>query len=483
MTNDPTARPHRTGRARALALIAVIPVFAALLVAPTAAAQPAEPVAATDGAAIALAPAAPAGSIMPAGRIDGEATEIYQRWNWANPPSAALYTTAAGWLGIVQPDLANHRVLVTVLNPATRKPIGKRVLKLNPAWTNWGGFYPAPDGNFYLLVGRNNPKESKTLAVVQVQRYNASWKPAGVSTIKAGDYSNGIWRPFQAGAADMVLTGGRLVVHMATEIFAIEGVHHQTNFTFEVNTQSMKATAFESFGYGMYPYASHSFQQFVTANGSQLALLDHGDAYPRSVQLGVMANYPTSRTTKTYDIYPISGGHGDNYTGVEVTGMVSGPSGILVTGRSIRQASFTNRAQPRNAYLIFVNPDTGATRLTWLSNLPAQGYALSDPHLVRVAADRYAVIFDIVASGRHRLMYLLFDSSGTKLAQRVLPGVEFSATDDPVMIGDHLYWVGERTQLGTRYGSGGGGDTVGYVYGLNLSNIAAPKLLPGSPSR
>lgn len=460
----------RRRKIRALALAAVIPVAAALMLAPPAAAEPG-PV----GSPVALAPAAPAGSVMPVGRLDAAATQIYQAWNWANPSTAAIYATAGGWLGIVQPDLAHHRVIVTIVNPVTRKLVGKRVLPIAAAWTAWGGFYPAPDGSFYLFVGRDNPKETKSLAVVQVQRYTASWKPAGHATVTAGAYSRGIWRPFQAGAADMVQAGDRLVVHMPTEIFAIGGVHHQTNFTFEVSTKTMKPVTFESFGSGTYSYASHSFQQFVTVSGTQLALLDHGDAYPRSVRLSVMPNYPVSRALKSYDIYKIPGAVGDNYTGVDVTGMVAGPSGVLVTGRSVKMTSYANRSQPKNAYLIFANPATGATRLTWLTNIPASGYAVSDPHIVQVAADRYAVLLDIVASGRHRLMYLLFDSAGKKLATRVLAGAEFSATDDPVLIGDRLYWVGERTKLGTYRG---GGDTVGYVYGLDLADIASPRLLP-----
>lgn len=62
----------------------------------------------------------------------------------------------------------------------------------------WGGFYAAPDGNFYVVTGQKNLDENDRLTVVRVLKYDRTWKLLGATDI-SGDYTNmfkGIYIPF-----------------------------------------------------------------------------------------------------------------------------------------------------------------------------------------------------------------------------------------------------------------------------------------------
>lgn len=59
----------------------------------------------------------------------------------------------------------------------------------------------------------------------------------------------------------------------------MEGIHHQSNITFVINTQDMTLINSDM------PYCSHSFNQFVVNDGSHVYFLDHGDACYRGLIL------------------------------------------------------------------------------------------------------------------------------------------------------------------------------------------------------
>jgi hypothetical protein len=140
----------------------------------------------------------------------------------------------------------------------------------------------------------------------------------------------------------MTLAGNRLVVHMSRLMYDINGVHHQGDLTFEVDTGTMTATTFQQLGDN--PYSSHSFQQLVAMNGSSLVTIDHGDAYPRAIRMGVMANYPSARKISNYAFFDFNGNTGDNFTGAAVTDLISGPQRASRAGQLDHAAKCSQRA-------------------------------------------------------------------------------------------------------------------------------------------
>jgi hypothetical protein len=421
--------------------------------------------------------AGPVGALKSLGTVDWTSTSSYSSWNWANPDSVYYYRDGTGNLDVVthHPD-ENNLTIETFDLSSMAQVSGTKSISL-AAWPDWGGFYAGPDGYFYVLVGRDNPTESDSLNVGAVRRYDPNWSLVGTAYVPGGVSQGvkGIYRPFQFSAAHMVLVGQRLVVDMGRLIYAIGGVHHQANLTFEVNVGTLKATVFEDLG--GYAYSSHSFQQLVAMNGSNLVTIDHGDAYPRAIQLGVMADYPNQREVTTYDLFEFNGAIGDNFTGATVTGLVSGPSGVVVLGNSIRQPNAPNGTlgsdtERRNIYAIWADPSTGAHTVHWLTTLsPTGSEDALEPRVVRVGTDLYAVMFSVQSSSGYRTEYRLINSTGSVIAAATFPGMFFNAASDPILVGDRIYWAGlAPDEESIDY-------QTGYLFGMDVSNPSAPKLL------
>jgi len=420
------------------------------------------------------------GALMQLGTVSWMTTSSYDGLPISKSDILAYYTDTAANLAIVSAnvdleDADKGTLSVSALNPSTLRRVGDTRSISLAGWPRWGGFYAGPDGCFYVLVGRENPDENDTLDVVAVRRYDHNWTLVGTAYVQGGATQiwKGIYSPFRASAPHMVLVGNRLVVHMGRLLYAIEGVHHQANFTFEVDVDTMTATTFDRLGYAN---CGHSFQQLVAMNGTSLITIDHGDAYPRAIQMGVIADYPAQRRVTTYNLFEFNGAIGDNFTGATVTGLVSGPSGIVVVGNSIRQPDAPNGTlgsadEHRNIYAIWADPASGAHTVHWLTDFAPQGASDAlEPRVVQVGPDRYAVLFSVHSHGSYRMEYRLIDSAGTVLASTSFPGVFFCAVSDPILIGGKVYWVGIEPDSWTP-------PVPDYLFGIDVSDPVTPTLL------
>ncbi|HTX68417.1 MAG TPA: hypothetical protein VMH50_04650 [Thermoleophilia bacterium] len=424
------------------------------------------------------APAAgfPAGAIAKVGTDPRMVTSSYAGWNWANPDYVGYYSNGGRILTVVSLKQAGDGLSVQRVDLSKRRRVGAARSVSLAGWPDWGGFYAGPDRCLYVLCGRENPGEDDTLDVVAVRRYDRSWHLLGTAYVKGGATQGGIkgiYSPFEAGSPQMVLDGKRLVVHMSRLIYAMSGVHHQVNLTFEVDVRSMTARTFDELG-GC-AYSSHSFRQLVAMNRGDLVTIDHGDAYPRAIQLGVMAGYPDQRTVATYDLFEFNGATGDNFTGATVTGLASGPSGIVVVGTSIPQPDapsgpLGSAGERRNVYAIWANPRTGAHLVHWLTSFAPDGTKDAlEPRIVRVGRDKYAVLFSVQNGGAHSLVYRLVNSAGAVLARKSFSRAFFCASSDPILVGSKVYWTGISPS--------GAPSATRYLFGLNVSNPKRPSLL------
>jgi hypothetical protein len=419
----------------------------------------------------------PSGAFMQAGMADNSSTSSYGGGDWATPDQTYYYTDSAGNLDIVTEDSSADTLSIKGFNLTTRQQVGSTTTISLGGWPDWGGFYHGPDGCFYVLVGQENPDQDDNLDVVAVRRYDAGWNLLGTAYVQ-GDATQGtvegIYSPFAFSDPHMVLVGNLLVGHMARLIYAVNGIHHQVNLTFQVNVDTMQATTFDQLG-GV-SYSSHSFQQLVAMNGNDLVMIDQGDAYPREIQMGVMADYPAQRHVSGYDLFDFNGETGDNFTGADVTSLISGQSGIVVLGNSIPQPDAPNgplgtEDENRNIYAISADPATGAHTVQWLTNFTPDGADNAlEPRSVQVGPDEYAVLFSVQNGSDYSMNYVLINSAGTVLASASFPGILFCSFSDPIMIGGNVYWVGIDP-------SPSESPTPQYLFGLNVANPTTPSLL------
>lgn len=419
----------------------------------------------------------PTGALVALGTVDWGKNAAYSASaTWADPDVVHLASDPGGLLEVVTRHTAPDTLSVDTFDPATRQRVGTvRTVSL-VGWSRWGGFLRTPDGDSYVLVGRDNPTQNDALDVIAVRRYDPAWNLVGTAYVQGGASQGrkGVYQPFVFGAAHMVQTGDTLVVHTSRTMYALPdgGGRPQSNFTFQVDLPTMTTQTFEAAG--DYLYVSHSWQQLVAMNGTSLVLIDHGDAFPRAVQLGVYPDYPASHTGTSYPLFPFNGPAGTSYTGATVTGLISGPTGVVVLGTSIQQPDaplgpLGPATENRNVYAVAADPATGDHSVQWLTDFPAVGTLTAlEPRVVQVSDDRWAVLFSVTSGSAVRTEYRLLDSAGVVQASATFDGLRFSAGADPLLLGTRIWWAGS-----------GGAGTPGYLYGLDVTDPTHPVLTTG----
>ncbi len=452
---------------------------------------------AASGASVAAdRPPARAGTDLPAGALARLADAYVTHesaygsgtsgapWNWAEADSLVNFTDAAGNLGVASMNADTHTLDIDTYAPDTYAPVSTRSVSL-AGWPVWGGLYAAPDGYLYVFVGRDNPDENDQRDVLAVRRYDQDGELSGTAFVKGGasQVFKGIYEAW--GSASMVLVGDRLVVHTARTMYIDEdGVRHQSNFSFEVDTATMTAREFESLD-GESPYASHSFNQHVVTVGDDLVFVDHGDAYPRGIQVTTFGGYADGGHIIDAQTEPFTfmGDVGDNYTGSTVTGVVGGPTKLLITGTSVPHGNAIGGVTgydagfAQNAYLISQAPSGSGTTFTWLTEFDPNGDVhATEPRLVKISANRFVVLFSVVDGSATRLEYRLLDETGAVLAEASWPATRFGSASQPVLWDTSLVWsdtgpLGDSTER-----------TPTYLYGLDVTDPADPVKLGATAS-
>lgn len=439
----------------------------------------------TGGAAPAVASRSwswpPAGALAPIDIGNTPDETVYDWGAWSSNDDVQYSTDRSGSLVVTARSKKGDTLQVDTFDRTTYRRVGTSRRISLAGWPQWGGVYVAPDGHRYVLLGRLNKAERRDVDVIEVRRYDAGWNLVGTAHLPGGASQGfeGLSGPLSYSAAHMLLVGDRLVVHSGREMFGHGGVVHQSNFTFEVNVPTMTARTFEDLGNGKWsatPYVSHSFQALVATWKSNLVLVDHGDAYPRALRMSVVRDYPNSREITAHDLMRFNGAIGDNSTGTAVTGLVSGSAGVVVVGNSVRHVGapggpFTPQ-EKRNVFAIAADPATGASRTVWLTAFSPTGREIvSHPRVVTLAADQFAVIFQVERAGTYRTEYRLLDSSAKVLGSASFAGLRFPAGSEPVRLGTRVVWAGG--------GSGAASGGQNYLFGLDIGEPTRPALPRG----
>ncbi len=313
-------------------------------------------------------------------------------------------------------------------------------------YDKWGGFYHGPDGKFYVAVGFFNRKESKSKTVIQVMQYSSGWKKLKTATIKgsAKNAFEGICEPFRAGTCRMDMNGNTLYVHTARTMFKhADGLNHQSNISFVIDTGTMKAQEAND------SYVSHSFDQYVKFKDGSLYLLDHGDAYPRALTLTAVDRFGTGDASgNSWDIFNFMGKTGDNYTGCQSGGMEVGGKNILTTGVSrphkykIKGVTGFKFQYANNLYLTVTDRATGKTTVKWLTrnNPKSQKVNLNAARMVKLSDDRFAIVASQTKNGHASTLYVVVDGSGRKIYAKNY-AMAFDGEQQPILINGSIVWM------------------------------------------
>ena len=224
----------------------------------------------------------------------------------------------------------------------------------------------------------------------------------------------------------------------------MEGIHHQSNITFVINTQDMTLINSDM------PYCSHSFNQFVVNDGSHVYFLDHGDAYYRGLILSSFSAYSGEYIAqdRAVNIFPFMGATGDNYTGCEVTGFSLAGNNLITVGKSVPHGFAVNGQTGyenlnKNIFMIITDKNSMASRFIWLTQYSPSGaeITLTEPKLIPVGNNQYAVLFSEETSNQSVLHYLLMDMSGNVILSKLYKNVTIQTDSQPILWGRNIVWV------------------------------------------
>ena len=282
----------------------------------------------------------------------------------------------------------------------------------------FGGFY-ATDSNYFLLTGQTNEDESADVEVYRITKYDKQWNRLG----SAGLYDCNTTVPFDAGSARMDASGQYLLIRTCHKMYqSKDGYNHQANVTIQLDMESMEIT--DSYTTVMntdYGYVSHSFNQFIKVENNHIIAVDHGDANPRAIALlkystdistgKFVPGYYTPCTVK--NVLDIPGNKGENKTGASVGGFEISDSAYLVAGNSVVQDADNLSRSTRNIFVSAVNKDLNAVNTTWLTNYSEGDGTTSTPHLVKINADQYMILW----SRNSTVYYAMINGSGKKTGE------------------------------------------------------------------
>lgn len=356
---------------------------------------------------------------------DNRADQEYLR-NWASPVYSNLYVNDDGSLMRVEGARTEDGCSVTVEQyTEDGKILWKKTIQ--GELPIFGGFYHGTDYNF-LVFGQRNENEDDGAEVIRVVRYTKNWHRIDAASIYGSDTVS----PFEAGSCRMARSGDFLYLHTSHLMYRhSDGNRHQSNLSFDIHIPTM--TAFRSIG----GYVSHSFNQFVLADGTDVVRLDHGDAYPRAVQISRFDGAAGwfSEDSEQIAVLPIYGQLGANDTGVELGGFEASADCYLTAGVSRDQAE--NGDQTKNVFVAATDKETLKTTVRWLTDYESgDGGTVSNPQLVKISEERLLLLW----TESTQLRYVFLNADGE--AQGTVYTVNGIPLSDcrPVYADGSVYW-------------------------------------------
>lgn len=310
----------------------------------------------------------------------------------------------------------------------------------------FGGFYSGKDYN-YIAFGQDNSEENNNKEVIRIVRYDKSFKRIDSVSIKGGESYTII--PFSAGAGRMAENGNTLVLHTSRKRYTTEdGLNHQSQLTIIVNTPTMTVT--NNMGKFQSNHVSHSFDQYVLFDDNAHVLIDHGDAYPRSIVL--------NKENETYyeqaDLFKIPGKIGANCTGVSVGGFEKSLENYIVAMNTIDHSLVTEYTsfnmvgldiEQRDIILCTLPKNNIET--TWVKQITLAKYVGSNkiasiPKLVKISDEKLMVMWQEYDNNNVRgdLKYVLIDGSGNATSKiQTIKDFRLSQCE-PMVVNNKVIW-------------------------------------------
>lgn len=265
--------------------------------------------------------------------------------------------------------VGKNEVCVETYSSDFKLAIPKRIKMELP---KFGGFYAGKD-YYFLAFGQENPEEDNNVEVIRIVKYDKNWNRQGAARI----FGANTYSPFKNGSLRMVEYNDTLYIRTCHQMYkTYDGNRHQASAAFSVSIPKMEVLE-QIVGISQTAYVSHSFNQFLLLDDSDLLALDHGDAYPRSIAL---ARYNKKAGVQSIlnggcnriSVLQIQGKSGNPYTGVSVGGFEASDTTYLTAGNSVEQNPETySSGGIRNIFVTSTKKDdfsANGNSVHWITN-------------------------------------------------------------------------------------------------------------------
>lgn len=376
-------------------------------------------------------------------------SSYYSRWH--DVMSTYLFEDESGQLVLLEAD---EQVVIKTLDASFRV---KNQKKLPMELPIFGGFFSGEKYHF-IVFGNTNHEENDQKEVIRVVKYDKAFKRLGSVSIRGGESYTVV--PFDAGSLRMAEEGNQLVVHTARlRYLTPDGLNHQSQLTLLIDTHQMKATNY--LGAFQANHVSHSFDQYAAFDAGNLVLLDHGDAYPRSVALS--KSNGNERFT-SIDLFKIPGLIGANQTGVSLGGFEVSKTHYLVAMNTLDH----DRVTFYDSFDMGIALDQRDVIIASLAKNQNSGFATkhivhgkyidtnrfgSVPRLVKITEDRFLLLWEEFLAVKDKAPISLgvqsvwVDASGHPVSQQTFYPFFKLSYMQPILHGNAIVWAGAKGDI------------------------------------
>lgn len=311
----------------------------------------------------------------------------------------------------------------------------------------FGGFYSGEKYN-YIVFGQNNTEENDEKEIIRIVKYDKQFNRIDDCSIKGEESFT--TKPFDAGTVRMAENGNELTIHTSRERYTTnDGLNHQSQLTIILDTDTMKTKNY--LGEFQKNHVSHSFNQFAQYDGDKLILVDHGDAYPRSIVL----NKESGSEFTEVDLFKIPGAIGANCTGVTIGGFEISDTNYLVAINSIDHNKVTEYTSyemigldldERDIILLTCDKNTNSVKQIKFTDYINNNMLGSTPYLVKIDDNRFMLmweefIYNNKNAESNGMKYVEIDGNGNKLTE-IMHNKNFNLSSDckPQVIDNQIVW-------------------------------------------
>lgn len=311
----------------------------------------------------------------------------------------------------------------------------------------FGGFYSGEKYN-YIVFGQENREENDNKEVIRIVKYDKQFNRIDECSIKGGESFT--INPFYASTLRMAENENELTVHTSRERYLTDdGLNHQSQLTIILDTDTMKTKNY--LGEFQKNHVGHSFNQFAQYDGDKLILVDHGDAYPRSIVL----NKESGSEFTEVDLFKIPGAIGANCTGVTVGGFEISNNNYLVAINSIDHNKVTEYQHfamiglgldERDIILLTCDKNTNSVKQIKFTDYIDNNMLGSTPYLVKIGDNRFMLmweefIYNNKNAESNGIKYVEIDGNGNKLTE-IMHNKNFNLSSDckPQIIDNQIVW-------------------------------------------